>query len=466
MVSVPMSSSGLAAAKGPRAPVSSLHFDAIPRIGPNWPADPSGAIGDAAIVTAVNTSIAVYDRAGVALLAPTPLAPLGTFPPGTDLYDPKVVYDPYAQEFVLVFLAIHDTLELSWIVLSAMPGSTASDPATWCVHQLRADQVKRDGKQWADYPGLGYDRDRVTVTSNQFDFAQPQGFAKSNWLLVRQDRSERLRAATGVPSLRRPGHEQPRRQPSLHRATGHERGDGAGGPIPDVLQASARRRIGLGAVAAPTDSGRPQVDSGGDPGRQGHRLPVRNAGGRPAQQLEHLVGSRRPATGERVLRSGPSARLRGPCHLQELEARCCDGWLPGGRDPLVRGRARHLAQNLGGHATWRRGNPRDRRGMAGRRHQWAGDPVRHLQPGQRGHRGIPLRLRCGDPGGVYHRRDRPACRGRSPDGGRPWSGAVGRFQRDQPRPPRPGRDGRGEPVREVGRRRSDRGLAGDRGPGR
>jgi hypothetical protein len=58
-----------------------------------------------------------------------------------------------------------------------MPGATASDPASWCVHQIRADQVERDGKQWADYPGLGYDRDRVTVTSNQFDFTGPQGFA-------------------------------------------------------------------------------------------------------------------------------------------------------------------------------------------------------------------------------------------------------------------------------------------------
>jgi hypothetical protein len=177
LVAVPMGSSGLAAAKGLRAPVSSLHFDAIPRIGPNWPADPSGAIGDAAIVTAVNTSIAVYDRTGVALLPPTPFETVGTFPPGTDLFDPKVVYDPYAKEFVLAFLAIHDALERSWIVLSAMPGATASDPATWCVHQIKADQGKRDGKQWADYPGLGYDRDRVTVTSNQFDFAGPQGFA-------------------------------------------------------------------------------------------------------------------------------------------------------------------------------------------------------------------------------------------------------------------------------------------------
>ena len=174
LVAVSMGSSGLAAAK---PPVSSLHFDAIPRIGPNWPGDPSGAIGRAAIVTAVNTSIAVYDRAGVALLAPTPLQPLGTFPPGTDLFDPKVVYDPYAQEFVLVFLAIHDALERSWIVLSAIPDATASDPATWCVHQIGADQVNRDGKQWADYPGLGFARDRVTVTSNQFDFAGPQGFA-------------------------------------------------------------------------------------------------------------------------------------------------------------------------------------------------------------------------------------------------------------------------------------------------
>jgi hypothetical protein len=174
LVAASMGSSGLAAAK---PPVSSLHFDAIRRIGPNWPGDPSGAIGHAAIVTAANTSIAVYDRAGLALLAPTPLEPLGTFPPGTDVFDPKVVYDPYAQEFVLVFLAIHDALERSWIVLSAMPDATASDPATWCVHQIGADQVNQDGKQWADYPGLGFARDRVTVTSNQFDFAGPQGFA-------------------------------------------------------------------------------------------------------------------------------------------------------------------------------------------------------------------------------------------------------------------------------------------------
>ena len=177
LVAVPIGSSGVAAAKGPRAPVSSLHFDAIPRIGPNWPADPTGAIGEAAIVTAANTSVAVYDRTGLPLLPSTPFEALGTFPPGTDVFDPKVVYDPYAQEFVLAFLAIHDALQLSWIVVSAMPGATASDPATWCVHQIKADQVKRDGKQWADYPGLGYDLDRVTVTSNQFDFAGPQGFA-------------------------------------------------------------------------------------------------------------------------------------------------------------------------------------------------------------------------------------------------------------------------------------------------
>jgi hypothetical protein len=173
-------SPGMAAAKvtpGPRAPVSSLHFDAIRRIGPNWPADPTGAIGETAIVTAVNTSVAVYDRTGTSLLAPTPFATLGTFPPGTDVFDPKVVYDPYGQQFVLVFVAVHDGLERSWIVVSAMPGATAQDPATWCVHQVKADQVKGDGKQWADYPGLGYDLDRVTVTSNQFDFGGPQGFA-------------------------------------------------------------------------------------------------------------------------------------------------------------------------------------------------------------------------------------------------------------------------------------------------
>jgi hypothetical protein len=150
--------------------VSGLHFDAIPRIGPNWPADPSGAMGSQWIFTAVNTSYALYDLTGVPVIAPASFEPFFTYPTGTQIFDPKVAYDPYGQAFVLTYLAVNDGLRRSWIQLVTIPDATANDPSTWCARRIKADQVPAEGRRWADYPGLGFDADRVVVTTNQFDF--------------------------------------------------------------------------------------------------------------------------------------------------------------------------------------------------------------------------------------------------------------------------------------------------------
>ncbi|MGH2658330.1 MAG: hypothetical protein ACRDHS_01395 [Actinomycetota bacterium] len=159
------------------APVSALHFEAIPRIGGNWPGDPTGAMGETTIVTAVNTSVAVHDLAGTAVLGPISFRAFRSFPPGTRVFDPKVVYDQYVQVFVLAFLAVNDGLRKSWVVVVSIPGATAADQTTWCTRQIGADRVKGDGRQWADYLGLGYDLDRVAVTTNQFNFGGTQGYA-------------------------------------------------------------------------------------------------------------------------------------------------------------------------------------------------------------------------------------------------------------------------------------------------
>jgi hypothetical protein len=162
---------------GPRAAVPVSGFDAISRLAPNWPADPTGAIGGSWILTAVNTSFALYDRSGLPVLGPSPLSGFYDFPGGTQLFDPKVVYDPYDDTFVLAFLAIDDGLRRSWIVVVAIPDATASDTTTWCASRIPGDRSKGDGRQWADYPGLGYDLDRVTLTTNRFDFDGGQSFA-------------------------------------------------------------------------------------------------------------------------------------------------------------------------------------------------------------------------------------------------------------------------------------------------
>jgi hypothetical protein len=180
-------------------PSSTFGFEAIPRIGSNWPGDPTGAVGDDWYFTAVNTSYALYDRSGTTAIGPDPLTGLFSLPNRTQVFDPKVVYDPYGHTFVMAFLAVNDALERSWILVVTIPNATANDRTTWCGSQINSDRTKGDGAQWADYPGLGFDGDRITITSNQFDFSgsrfrsvQILSFAKSRLY----DCTEQVRFAT------------------------------------------------------------------------------------------------------------------------------------------------------------------------------------------------------------------------------------------------------------------------------
>lgn len=152
-------------------PSSTFGFDAIPRIGGNWPADPTGAVGDDWFFTAVNSSYALYDLTGNVVVGPNPLVGLFDVPKGTQLFDPKIVYDPYDDTFVLVFLGVNDGLQRSWLLVLTIPNASAGDPSTWCGARIVGDRTAGDGRQFAEYPGLGYDGDRVTITSNQYDFA-------------------------------------------------------------------------------------------------------------------------------------------------------------------------------------------------------------------------------------------------------------------------------------------------------
>lgn len=184
-------------------PSSTFGFDAIPRIGANWPGDPTGAVGDDWLLTAVNTSYALYDLSGTTAIGPDPLTGLFSLPDRTQVFDPKVVYDAYGDTFVMAFLAVNDALDRSWILVVTIPNATASDRTTWCGSQINSDRTKGDGAQWADYPGLGFDGDRITITSNQFDFsgsrfrtAQILSFSKS----LLYDCTKQVRFATFTAS--------------------------------------------------------------------------------------------------------------------------------------------------------------------------------------------------------------------------------------------------------------------------
>ncbi|MEX0990701.1 MAG: hypothetical protein WD004_00300 [Actinomycetota bacterium] len=150
------------------APCFGTTFDAIGNVDFLSPGDPTGAGGDAHVVTAVNSSLAVYSKTGVEEVAPVDI---GSLVPGplAFSFDPKVVYDQYTDTYVLAFVGVDEIAFpiTSRIYLVSIPDATAATPATWCGSWVRADQGGQ-GKQVADFPGLGYDEDRVYVATNQF----------------------------------------------------------------------------------------------------------------------------------------------------------------------------------------------------------------------------------------------------------------------------------------------------------
>lgn len=134
------------------------------------PSDTTGALGQSFVVAAVNTQVAVYDRAGVEIVGPIQLDVLHPTTAGRFAFDPKVVYDAYHDTFVLVYLVQEDVPRRSTIVAVSIPDATANDVGTWCATAFDGDQVAADPKLWADYPSLGFDATRVTISTNQFTF--------------------------------------------------------------------------------------------------------------------------------------------------------------------------------------------------------------------------------------------------------------------------------------------------------
>jgi hypothetical protein len=156
---------------GPLAPViSEPAFDGVQDLEEVSPGDPTGAVGIDYHLAAVNVHMAFYERTGAELEPPRSLTSLDTaLPAAAESFDPKVVYDPYRPHFLLVYLSA--TATKSFISLVVIPEGSEDTTSEWCVLHMSGDQVGGNGKQFADYPMIGFTEDRVTLTTNQFNFS-------------------------------------------------------------------------------------------------------------------------------------------------------------------------------------------------------------------------------------------------------------------------------------------------------
>ena len=134
------------------------------------PNDNNMAFNDSFVISVLNTNIRVYDKQGVAKKNWT----LENFPkeikntkPGFGItalnrsYDPKVLFDPIANKFILVYLEGAGSDDTRIIVAFS---KTANPLDGWNVYQLNGNPF--GGAFWTDYPMIAINGEDLFITVN------------------------------------------------------------------------------------------------------------------------------------------------------------------------------------------------------------------------------------------------------------------------------------------------------------
>ena len=165
---------------GPALPGGSTSMTSRPgpTVGPRFPgvgmtgwvpADPDVAVGPAHIVQVVNTTIAFYTKTGTQTFATGSSSFFSGVAQVSTQFDPRVMYDRIAGRFVIVILEQDGSPTRISNFLFAV--SDNSDPnGTWFTYRFDGKTGSGGTQAWADYPGMGYNKDGYVLNANTFTF--------------------------------------------------------------------------------------------------------------------------------------------------------------------------------------------------------------------------------------------------------------------------------------------------------
>ena len=127
------------------------------------PCDNTLAISNSGLVmTARNSSYMIYDTQADSALV---VGPLRDFIPGIpgslNDYDPKVIYDPMEDRFVLIFLL--GNAPPSTYIVTCFP-ETSDPTGDWNVYFLDGDPFSTG--HWSDYPAIALSEEELFITIN------------------------------------------------------------------------------------------------------------------------------------------------------------------------------------------------------------------------------------------------------------------------------------------------------------
>jgi len=148
---------------GPSPPLADAGFQALPDNLLVIPPDTHGAVGPNHLLVTLNSQVHVQTRTGAAF--PGFPKALSSFWGTTGVFDPRALYDPYADRWIVV--SCDDARTNSSAVLVA--ASQTNDPTgLWWSERADADIPDT---LWADYPSVGFNKNWVVVQVNLFTVA-------------------------------------------------------------------------------------------------------------------------------------------------------------------------------------------------------------------------------------------------------------------------------------------------------
>jgi len=113
------------------------------------------------IISVINSSIYIYDNTGTFLIATSLAAFADTLGIPDSKFDPKVLYDPRADKFVLLFLSGFEPDKTNIIIAF----SATNDPlGEWNLYALPGNP--KDNNRWTDFPMFSLTESELFLTIN------------------------------------------------------------------------------------------------------------------------------------------------------------------------------------------------------------------------------------------------------------------------------------------------------------
>lgn len=172
-------------------PPLATNFEALPDGGWVAPPDTCGAAGPNHLMTTLNDRVRIQDKSGNVLSTVT----LGTFwsPTGvSDVFDPKIIYDPLANRFALITCGDRRSANSSML----FGVSASSDPTgNWYLYKFDADSGDAN---WADYGNIGMNSKWFTFSCNMFTRSGDMFAGVSIWAI---DKSSVLNGGSPTATL-------------------------------------------------------------------------------------------------------------------------------------------------------------------------------------------------------------------------------------------------------------------------